>query len=348
MEYKLFRDAFLVGIGAIVLFGITNYSNGEEQSQEQRSTRAYIVKEGDTLWGISKRFYNSPYYWPRVWERNPYIKNPHWIYPGEPIYLYSEIAFAPAVPAPPQPEQEEVSRQLVDTPLTIPLPEEYNSGILTEEELKKAGGIVGAYDDKLLLTQGDVIYIHMKKDENPVVGQRYGIFRAGSVLQHPKTGATLGRMYKILGYGEILTTGDGEVVSARIVSSRDTMQIGDGVKMFEPAQKQVVLKSTARAVDGYIVASLEDHTQMAQHDIVFIDLGIQDGIEVGNELLVMEEGKIVSGYTGKEEVRLPDKKLATLVVVKTDRTASAALVTDSQRTFSLGALVKTNVDHLVQ
>ena len=36
----------------------------------------------DTLWDISEKYLKDPFKWPGVWKNNPYIKNPHLIYPG--------------------------------------------------------------------------------------------------------------------------------------------------------------------------------------------------------------------------------------------------------------------------
>jgi len=47
----------------------------------------YTIKQGDTLWEISSKFLKDPFLWPKLWQRNPYITNPHWIYPGQPIRL---------------------------------------------------------------------------------------------------------------------------------------------------------------------------------------------------------------------------------------------------------------------
>ena len=56
----------------------------------------YTIRPGDTLWDLSGRFLNNPWYWPKVWSFNPEITNPHWIEPGNVLKFYPSAEEAPA------------------------------------------------------------------------------------------------------------------------------------------------------------------------------------------------------------------------------------------------------------
>lgn len=46
--------------------------------------RTHTVVKGDTLWGISQRYYGNGTQWPRIYDANrSKIKDPHWIFPGQ-------------------------------------------------------------------------------------------------------------------------------------------------------------------------------------------------------------------------------------------------------------------------
>jgi nucleoid-associated protein YgaU len=90
---------------------------------ETQEMKEYKVVKGDTLWDITHTELNDPFRWPEVWKVNPWIKNPHWIYPQQiikiPLYLFqkekinkeaapkSEVLFPESAiegPAAPKPE----------------------------------------------------------------------------------------------------------------------------------------------------------------------------------------------------------------------------------------------------
>ena len=49
--------------------------------------QTYVVRPGDTLWGIAGRFLSNPWDWHKVWDANKDVGNPNLIYPGDTLRL---------------------------------------------------------------------------------------------------------------------------------------------------------------------------------------------------------------------------------------------------------------------
>lgn len=46
-----------------------------------------VVRPGDTLWSLAKRYLHSPYQWTDLWQKNPQVTNPSQLHVGERIHL---------------------------------------------------------------------------------------------------------------------------------------------------------------------------------------------------------------------------------------------------------------------
>ena len=66
--------------------------NPPDPSTYPAGSKTYAIKQGDTLWGLAKQFYNNGYMWPQLWEANTWITDAHWIYPGDVLLLQGEIS----------------------------------------------------------------------------------------------------------------------------------------------------------------------------------------------------------------------------------------------------------------
>lgn len=79
-----------------------------------KAAETYTVQQGDTLWDISVTFFGSGHFWPKLWQLNDDITNPHVIRPGR-IMRFSPGTFeqpprleiADGAPIPPPSEGEE-------------------------------------------------------------------------------------------------------------------------------------------------------------------------------------------------------------------------------------------------
>jgi len=317
-----------------------------EEGQGSRSSLYYIVREGDCLWKISERLYQDPLRWPLLWQNNPYITDPHWIYPGDPIYLGSDLegqlesagAAATELAAPQEefvgvrPTVLHVSRRMTDV------------GLITEDGPQKAGAILAGPDERVLLSFGDQVVVQFGQGLGQGEGARYQILRPVREVKHPASGERIGTLHRILGSLEIEQTGPDRLAKGRIVASQEAIEVGDWIRKGDIPPREVASKPAAREVTGTIVATLGNEREVAQHQVCFIDRGIQDGIEPGDEFWVFQSGKTVKGFPDGQEVTLPDRKVGTLVVVQAESRTSTALVAQSSFPLFVGDRVKSRTE----
>ncbi|MBI2601980.1 MAG: LysM peptidoglycan-binding domain-containing protein [Deltaproteobacteria bacterium] len=55
----------------------------------EEAPEEYVVENGDTLFDICDQLIDEPGYWPKLWALNPYIKNPHFIWPGMKVRFFA-------------------------------------------------------------------------------------------------------------------------------------------------------------------------------------------------------------------------------------------------------------------
>ena len=58
----------------------------------------YVVQKNDNLWDISRVFFGTGFYWPKIWSFNGQIRNPHEILPGQVlVFSFGTLSESPSV-----------------------------------------------------------------------------------------------------------------------------------------------------------------------------------------------------------------------------------------------------------
>jgi hypothetical protein len=290
----------------------------------------YTIRPGDTLWDLSGRFLNNPWYWPKIWSYNPDILNPHWISPGGVLKFFPAADEAPTrvepVPgavaaetqaAEPEPEDAAPARELEDfskADLAAPEPEAVADAVnvagpykigyvapktllarhdtfVTPRELAESGAVAAAFEEKLLLSTLDRAYARFKVPTDVKVGETYVIYKTERPIKHPRTGELFGWQSTVLGAGKIVSV-DKNVATLVITQAFDSIERGAMLGPWtEKFLKRIERRANRQDLAGTIIGGQVDVlTQMGEHQVVFLDRGQKDGVEEGNVFSVVRSG----------------------------------------------------------
>ena len=59
--------------------------------QTRAQSMTHVVQKGDTLWDVCELYYGDPNLWPKLWEMNQFITNPHLLEPGDVLTLLEDV-----------------------------------------------------------------------------------------------------------------------------------------------------------------------------------------------------------------------------------------------------------------
>jgi hypothetical protein len=322
----------------------------------------YVVKKGDTLWGISKGLLNDPLLWPRIWEQNPFIKNPNLIFPGDTLGMPGrEIAPSPtpapvaeaAKPVPPTeaPKEEAKAPPAVPTPpaemappvLPVPVASQAAiacSPVLLEEPAASGAGIgsvAKSDDDRRLLSQEDRIVVAVDQAQTLKVGDRLSVVRPGVRVFHPSRKGTLGRALFTLGLFEV-TQVQARTASGRLIYSCLPMNIGDRVMpmALSPFPEDKIAQPTTRVVEGVIVDTPLALQLLGLQNLVWLDVGAGQGIGPGDVFAIYRSNVPTVNQETGEVVPIPPDRLGEAVVIRVTNATATAIISASAKEVRAG------------
>ncbi len=302
----------------------------------------YVVKKGDTLWGISNKFLKNPAYWPEVWDKNQKVKNPHLIFPGDVLFIYqgrgnnSNSIVEKMIP------QMRVIRSGGGEPISTLSPFLSWPRVLDENAINNAPYIVDAKDANILLEVDQTVYVKNLKDRH--AGGEYAIFNVGKTLSDPKTGQEYGREVVYNGFLEVERAAThAEVATALVIESNREIKRGDRLLYIEDETHNLKAPITLpnRKIRGDVISLFDAEMISGQTQIITINKGKRQGMKLGYTLGVYSPGKMVDDpiarivsednieQAGPVKVGIPPSHVATAIVYKVLNDISYAVITDS-------------------
>lgn len=301
----------------------------------------YVVQKGDTLWGISERFVNDPWYWPRMWEVNSArITNPHFIYPGQRLRIYHDRvevdssleperqASGGGAKTPPPPGHSVVTTGGEKHGEERLFAVSGAEGIIAPREMAFPGQVSAVAQNRTIAGEDDIVYLSLGSEEGGRPGDRYRVFRRANEVRHPTTNQLIG--VKLIQLGTVqLTEVEKKSSKGIVTSSVSEIEAGAVLLPYRESRREIPLKMPDRDLTGMIIETRTGNEMIAAGDVCYLDLGAAKGVTVGNMLYVVRDVKLDPSMTGSMEGPLPVDVIGAVLVVDVAENSSTALVIKS-------------------
>ncbi len=327
----------------------------------------YVVVPGDTLWGISQKFTDSPWRWPELWGFNKeQIRNPHLIYPGYVIVLdrargqltigESTGPGTTTTPAPTTPTGAEpgtlklgprvrseslAKEQIPSIPANVIEPFLSRPLVIEPDGLDKAPTIVGTQADRVILATGNRGYVRgMGTSKEPT----WYVFRPGPPLVDPDTNQTLA--YEAIYLGTAQLERPGEPATVMLTTSVQEVTAGD--KLVATGRPQPITyapHAPAKGIRGRVISIYGSPGKVGEAgplSVISVNRGARDGLEVGHVLAVYTLGGTVRDISAKDgTIKLPDERAGLAFVFRVFNRVSYALIMNVTKPISPLDVVQT-------
>ncbi|MDX9788254.1 MAG: LysM domain-containing protein [Desulfobacterales bacterium] len=333
LSTMLVRVALVTAVLFAIPLSLSAQTAREQNKIPYETGFYYTVQKGDTLWGISKKFFKTPFQWPDLWQKNDQLPNPHWIYPGQTLRLYLKDGVV---------QFEEVENIPQDAPAAEPvLPPSFEFvqidqvGFIRKTPVEPHGTLFKSKDDKEMISMQDMVYIRPENSHELLPGKQYIVYRTIPPLEDKKSLETIGYQHYIVGIAEITGQEPGLAVGRILKAFRD-IQIGDLLIPYEPKSTTIALKEAVQGLEGRLIAT-EEHNELIGHNTLgFIDKGAEDGVEAGQSYELFYREKARHTIQGETPEILPAIELGDFLVLHTEDTTATVLITRSDRDIKPG------------
>ena len=297
----------------------------------------YIIVKGDTLWDLAERDLEDPYLWPYIWDRNRYVLDSHWIYPGDPLMMPGPFTVVAEEIVPPDVEDEGEGGEEGDvgetaaTSADLPVADVADAALMPPEDpagrprhglwqkadpdaaadwsdMLCAGYILAdpwksdmyiyaaEEEHKYGFAPGDFVYLNMGLSGGVQPGDKFFVVHQEDKIDHPVTGRHVGRLVRKKAILQVIAA-QSDTATAEIMEGCETVLVGyDLIRytdLVSPKKQDTDLSRYGTEdngqVTGHVIYGGLSRLAFGEGDIVYLDLGMDDGVEKGDYLMIYRD-----------------------------------------------------------
>lgn len=340
--------------------------NPPDPTSYPADARTHRIAAGETLWALAQQYYGDPYLWPQLWEANTWISDAHWIYPGDVVLVTGEVQTAAATATDTTTSSElaggsmtaeetatGVAAEAVTSSRPLPLGTEFDVycyGYIGDPNEPMPNRISSFEDVEVLyqrgtmtteaigVGEGELVFIQGGTTTGLTAGETYILVEPRDMIEHPRTGAPIGRHYDYNGQIRILCADE---TTSRGIITQSCREIHLGARLKPVPQLPIPI---ARIPDmpefcdyptnqrnGVIIDSLDWDLALGEGTLIQINLGSEQDVQPGDFFTVYRESPIAGQ---------PLQVLGEIGILTTEAKTATGKIVQMRRTMLIGDIVQ--------
>ena len=215
----------------------------------------------------------------------------------------------------------------------------YLNTFITTNIIQDLGFIDASQNETVFLHRFDRIYVNFNSGTKVKPGDLFSIYLPEGEVENDVSERT-GRRYSIGAQIKALKKVN-NLWECEVTEVSGQVRRDDRVTTYTPRINKIIKTFSQRNIEAAIIDSYKKSQSTSFGDVVYLDRGRSDGVEMGN---VFQVYSFHDQVTGKRITPDPTYKVGELTVITLTDNFATALVTQSKKTLSVGDLAFTKTE----
>jgi hypothetical protein len=220
----------------------------------------------------------------------------------------------------------------------------YLSTFVSTNIVQDFGSIVNGPDENIYFTKLDHAFVEFDESIKVMPGDLFSVYTSGGKVKHSNSDRE-GYKYSIVGQIKLMRKIKNKW-EVEFVEVSGTPQRGDRITAYTPKIERITKTYNSRLVEAAILSTYQpNQTLLAFGDVIYLDRGRADGLEMGN---VLEVFGFKDRFTKRNITDQPTYKTGEVTVITLTDNFATVLITKTLRDFYAGdiAITKTKESFL--
>ena len=293
-----------IGRKSIIVIGVFVIVLSLMSSVVGAQTYLHKVVKGDTLWSICEQYYGDALLWPKLWQMNPFITNPHLLDPGDLINLLEDRPITTdAKPIVKPTEPVSGTTPAIITTAPVPKPTKPMSavkgidlsgyadvktlGYLSVTPTKPWGRIDYKTNDKIILTENEPVIVNFFQTEGLQANQDFIAYRTLD-CRHPLTNKIIGQTIEITGKLTLQKPLEKGFYLMKVAKLFRTIDRADFIMPMEPISPCILPISADIEIVTNIITTKDQQQIIGEGSVVYLAQGFNHGVQRGHVFNIIQ------------------------------------------------------------